>query len=233
MKQFFKTLNIIYERLLLAVFVCVLLVVIYSMYDIWYIYDHASDNSILKYKPSAFSDNAGASPITEDMVAWLTVNNTNIDYPVMQSDDNTKYLNTDPYGNYSLSGSIFLDSRNASDFTDSYSLLYGHHMEYGKMFGALDDFLNPDYLNAHSNGTLIIGRTAEKTYKLKVFASMQVSAKENKVFDPGESAGLITYIKNNATVFTEVQNKRILGLSTCTEADSVTRVVVFCYILDE
>ncbi len=233
MRQFFKTLNIIYERSLLAVFVCILLIVIYSIYDIWYIYDYAGDNSILKYKPSAYSVDAGASPITEDMVAWLTINDTNIDYPIMQSDDNTKYLNTDPFGNYSLSGSIFLDSRNASDFTDRYSLLYGHHMEYGKMFGALDDFLDPDYLNAHSDGTLIIGRNAEKTYKLKVFASMMVSAKEDRVFSPEKSAGLNAYIKQSAKVFAGEQNKRILGLSTCTEADSVTRVVVFCYILDE
>ena len=79
------------------------------------------------------------------MVGWIVVDDTNIDYPVMQGYDNSQYLNLDPYGEYSLSGSIFLDSRNSSDFTDPYSIIYGHHMEYGKMFGAIDDYLDDQY----------------------------------------------------------------------------------------
>ncbi|MBR1845920.1 MAG: class B sortase, partial [Oscillospiraceae bacterium] len=63
----------------------------------------------------------------------------------MQGETNGKYLNTDPYGEYSLSGSIFLDSRNAGDFSDSYSLVYGHHMADGMMFGALDAFFDEGY----------------------------------------------------------------------------------------
>lgn len=43
------------------------------------------------------------------MVAWLTIDDTKIDYPVMQGKDNTEYLNKDPYGDYALAGSIFLD----------------------------------------------------------------------------------------------------------------------------
>lgn len=232
MRQLFRQLNIIYERIVLAVFVCVLLVVIYSIYDIWYIYHHAGDDSFLKYKPSASSGDAGVSPISEDMVAWLTIDGTNIDYPVMQCGDNTKYLNLDPFGNYSLTGSIFLDTRNSNQFTDDYSLIYGHHMEYGKMFGALDEFLDPKYLDSHSDGTLLIGRNGEKTYKLKVFASLKASAKEDIIFNPERSGELAAYIRKNASVLTKEQNKRILSLSTCTEADSITRVVVFCYIMD-
>ena len=87
------------------------------------------------------------------MAGWLTVDGTNIDYPVMQGKDNNSYLNTDPFGNYSLTGSIFLDSRSSPDFSDEYSVVYGHHMDYGKMFGALDDFLNEKYLKQHSSGS--------------------------------------------------------------------------------
>lgn len=222
-----------YERLLIFVLVIILLIVMYCLYDTWYLYDHTLDDSILKYKPGV-SDGISPedSPITDDMVAWITIDGTNIDYPVMQGIDNVKYLNTDPFGEYSLSGSIFLDSRNRPDFTDEYSLIYGHHMEYGKMFGALDDFLNSDYLRGHTGGTLIIGKEAEKTYDLEVFACMEASAREDVVFNPGQSDEIRQYVKDHAKIYETERSDRIIGLSTCAEGDMVTRIIVFCYILE-
>lgn len=231
-KKFWNTLNNLYERLLIFVLIIVLLIVSYCMYDAWYLYEHTLDDSILKYKPNEYSVKTDDSPITEDMAAWITIDNTNIDYPVMQGSDNVKYLNTDPIGEYSLSGSIFLDSRNAPDFTDSYSLIYGHHMEYGKMFGALDDFLNRDYLKSHTVGTLIIGKNAEKTYSIEVFASMETNAAEEIAFTPGESAEISQYIKDIAKIYEAERSNRIIGLSTCAEGDTISRIIVFCYILD-
>jgi len=235
-RRIWKKLNVYYERTLLAVFVVLLLIVLYCLYDTWYVYDHASDKSFMKYKPSPGNRGSVAdSPITDDYVAWLTIDDTNIDYPVMQGQDNTKYLNLDPYGKYSLSGSIFLDSRNKKDFSDEYSLVYGHHMEYGKMFGALDDFLNEKYLKSHSEGTLIVGKEGTSAYSLKVFASMRSSAKDKMIFSPTESTGTEDYIKENADYYVdhpELSGARILGLSTCSEGDSMTRIIVFAYILE-
>ena len=221
--------NILYERLVMIVLVLVLLVVMWCMYDNYYVYSHTLDNDIAKYKPGQTDTAPEDSPISDDMVAWITIDGTNIDYPVMQGDDNVKYLNTDPFGNYSLSGSIFLDSRNAPDFSDDYSLVYGHHMEYGKMFGALDDFLDSYYLNNHSSGTLIVGKDAEKTCGLTVFAAMRVSAKAEAVFDPGKG-DIRQFIKEHCETYTADTGQRILALSTCAEGDSVTRTLVFCYI---
>ena len=169
------------------------------------------------------------NPITDEMVAWITIDDTNIDYPVMQGKDNTHFLNTDPFGEYSLTGSIFLDSRCSSDFSDEYSVIYGHHMDYGKMFGALDDFLNETYLESHSTGTLMLGRSGEETFNLKVFASMRVSAREKTVFDMDYNK-IRQFIRSHADVLTTESKSRIVALSTCADADSVTRIVVFCYI---
>ena len=130
------------DTALLVLFILLFLIGGYTMYDTWFVYEHAQDTSILAYKPQSGTAAEEVAPISEDAVAWLTIDDTNIDYPVMQGVDNNEYLNKDPYGNYSLSGSIFLDSRNASDFSDPYSLIYGHHMEHGVMFGALDKFLD-------------------------------------------------------------------------------------------
>ena len=221
--------NILYERIVLVVLVLVLLVVMWCMYDNYYVYSHTLGDDIAKYKPGQTDAAPEDSPISDDMVAWITIDGTNIDYPVMQGDDNVKYLNTDPFGRYSLSGSIFLDSRNSPDFSDDYSLVYGHHMEYGRMFGALDDFFNSSYLNSHSSGTLIVGKNAEKIYDLTVFAALRASAKDETVFDPGKG-DIRQFIKDNCENYTADPGRRILALSTCAESDSVTRTVVFCYI---
>lgn len=209
-----------------------MLICLWQVYDNYYLYTHTLDKRVLRYKPDPKKPEATAdSPITYDMAGWLTVDGTNIDYPVMQGKDNNSYLNTDPFGNYSLTGSIFLDSRSSPDFSDEYSVVYGHHMDYGKMFGALDDFLNEKYLKQHSSGTLMVGRNAEKVYDIECFASMKVSAKEKIVFDMKQDQ-IRQFIHDNAVVLTQEEDSRILALSTCVDANSVTRVVVFCYIRD-
>lgn len=227
--RFWRCVSSFYDRILTSFLLIILLIVIYCMYDNYWVYSHTLDDSLLKYKPTAEGYDPDESPITDDMVAWLTIDGTNIDYPVMQADDNVKYLNTDPFGKYSLSGSIFLDTRSSPDFTDDYSLIYGHHMEYGKMFGALDEFLNEDYLREHSAGELIVGRDGSKTYELTVFASARASARDDEVFDV-RNGGAVDFINNNAAVKISEPQGRIVALSTCSEGDTVSRVVVFCYM---
>ena len=232
MVRFWKWLNEFYGWLVIAVFGLIMLVGVWQMYDNYYVLNHTLTESVKKYKPDPSNPAAAVdSPITDDMVAWITIDGTNIDYPVMQGKDNSYYLNTDPFGDYSLVGSIFLDSRNSPDFSDEYSVIYGHHMDYGKMFGALDDFLSEKYLRQHSTGTLMIGKKAEKVYDLECFASMKVSAKEKIVFDM-KNEQIRQFIHDNSSVLTHECGSRIIALSTCADADTVTRVVVFCYIRD-
>ena len=152
----------------------------------------------------------------------------------MQGDTNSDYLNINPYGEYSLSGSIFLDSRNGSDFSDDYSILYGHHMEYGNMFGALDDFLSQSYLDSHSTGTLLVGKNNYTEHKLGIFACAKVNAYENNVLDPDTLENITKVIEENAVhINTSIEkSNHILALSTCTEPVSTNRLIVFCYVYD-
>ena len=231
MLKFWKKLNELYGWLLIAVFGFIMLIGIWQCYDNYYIFGHSLNSDILKYKPDPHGSGENVpedDPITDGMVAWITVDGTNIDYPVMQWNDNSHFLNIDPQGKYSLTGSIFLDSRCSPDFSDDYSVIYGHHMDYGKMFGALDDFLSSSYLEKHNTGTLMVGRNGEKTYALEVFASMSVSAREKTVFDM-EDSGIRQFIHDNADVLIEERESRIVALSTCADAESADRIVVFCY----
>ncbi|MBO4878384.1 MAG: class B sortase [Ruminococcus sp.] len=231
MTRFWKTLNELFVLVLIALSAFIMVIGAWQVYDNYYMFSHTLDKSVLSYKPVPGSVEAAKdSPITEDMIGWLTVDGTNIDYPVMQGADNAEYLSKDPFGRYSATGSIFLDSRSAPDLSDGYSVIYGHHMDYGKMFGALDDFLNETYLREHTSGRFMTGRNAERTYDLEVFASMKVSAKEKTVFDM-EQERIRQFIHDNATVLTEEKDLDILALSTCADAGSVTRIVVYCYIV--
>ena len=233
MTRFLKNLNIIYEKLVLFVLVIILLISAWCVYDCWYFFEHTADKNLFKYRPGnpVNAVMVGDEQISDDMVAWITIDDTEIDYPIMQAADNTKYLNADPFGRYSLAGSIFLDSRNTSDFSDQYSLVYGHHMEYGRMFGALDNFLDSDFLSKHSHGILMIGKNADIIYQLTAFASFRASAKDDAVFEPGK--GDIREFIYQKTHINVDENKKILCLSTCAEGDAVSRIVVFCYINNE
>ena len=148
----------------------------------------------------------------------------------MQGESNLTFLNRDPYGNFSLSGSIFLDSRNSPDFTDGYSLLYGHHMEYGRMFGALDAYLDRDFAFGHRNGTLLIGRDGLQRRKLTVFAVLRTNAKELKAFDVENPENARWFISENAQIIFGMPDKPILALSTCDGEDDAMRIIVACAI---
>lgn len=132
------------------IFLSFFLVVLYGVYGIWdteHMNQQADSSQYKTYKPSSsdyesFEDLVKQNP---EVFGWLTIEGTNIDYPLLQADNNSKYVNTDVYGNFSLSGSIFLDYKNEKNFTDMNNILYGHHMQKGKMFGQLDQFEDKDY----------------------------------------------------------------------------------------
>lgn len=215
---------------LLILCLLVFLIGLYALADSYLVYQHANDSSILKFKPG-YEGEEPERPIVGNMAAWLTIDDTNIDYPVMQGESNEEYLNKDPYGAYSLSGSIFLDSRNAADFSDGYSLIYGHHMEGGYMFGALHSFLEQDFFERHRHGELIVGDIA---YEIEIFAVLDTEATQAHIFAPTEyrQEEVLEYIQKNAaicdrTVCDRREEGKLLGMSTCKYPDSVYRVVLF------
>ena len=221
------------NRIVAILCLLLFLICLYAMIDALNIYMNANDKSVLKFKPE-IGHGEILQEISEDAIAWLTVDGTSIDYPVMQGSNNDEYLNKDPFGKFSLSGSIFLDSRNSADFSDPYSMLYGHHMEHGAMFGALDYFIEQSYFDQHRTGTLTTA--SGQDYNLRFFAACKAYATEKTVFDPPDTTNeqLLQFIQKNAAIY-EPQgvnaDSRILALSTCQSAENVERMIVFAIMI--
>ena len=204
---------------------------IYAAYDSYMLYAETSDNAVLKFKPGHHDvdDSVDDRELTEGYVAWLTVDDTTVDYPVMQGIDNFEFLNKDPFGDYSLAGSIFLDFRNKSDFTDPYCLIYGHHMEHGLMFGALDKYREVGYLESHTTATLVVD---DVTYQIKFFAVVDTHATNELVFAPTERDDeTLDFVVDNAMYLMRENvpkdGEQLIALSTCRFPDTVQRTVVF------
>ena len=113
------------------------------------------DKSNTNIKNTSYSTGHNVSSLEKknnECIGWLTVNDTGISYPVMQSTtDHQKYLNRDFNGNYSLSGTPFLDYR--CSLKSANMIIYGHHMNDGGMFGALTNYTRKSYRDSHKTIT--------------------------------------------------------------------------------
>ena len=231
-------LRILNSLVSLAVALALLSAGAYSAYALWdnsRVYAAAENvqADMLKLKPTLSADGeeddasfAELRTINPDVCAWLTLDGTGIDYPVVQGKDNLAYINTDVYGDFSLAGAIFQDSRCAADFTDAYSLLYGHHMESGGMFTDIVQFTGADYFAAHTTGTLV---TNSKTYGITLFACVQTDAYDPVLYDPGARSGpaLLAYIQAHAVQYRAPGDGPVIGFSTCASGETNGRVILF------
>lgn len=222
-EQFLRTADDVMDYLVMLVLILIMLAGIHRSVDALYVFDQTS----VPVKTAFYPEQETAEidmVLSEDVAGWLELDDTPISYPVMQGKTNTEYLNRDCYGNYSVSGSIFLDYRNSRSFQDDYSLIYGHHMAHSYMFGALDDYYDEDYYMKHRQGTLTV---SDKVYRLEVFALVECEADNRLVFALGNRDEVIDYLVQSAVRFRDPGRKRLLALSTCRDTDSLQRTVLF------
>ena len=175
-------------------------------------------------------DFAGLEEINEDCVAWIYIEDTAINYPVVQGSDNSFYLKHLIDGKWNSAGCIFLDFRVDSNISDRHSIIYGHHMKDGTMFSGLTKYKKQDYYEAHPAGLLI---TPEQTYRIEFFAGYVVSVEDSawKIgFESDEE--FETYLNlckesSNYQVDVELNaQSQIVSLSTCTNVRDDERFLV-------
>lgn len=109
-----------------------------------------------------------------DMVGWIKVPGTRIDYPVVCGKDNEEYLHKTFSKKKNRSGCIFLDVNCKKDFSSDNSVIYGHHMKDGSMFAELVKFRDPEFVKRHKRILLYL---PEKTLSLSVVSAYAVAPK--------------------------------------------------------
>ena len=100
-------------------------------------------------------DFAALREINPDIVAWIYIEGTKINYPIVQGEENSYYLKHLFSGEWNGSGCIFLDFRNDASFADRHSIIYGHHMKNGTMFTDLDKYKKQEFFDEHPVALLI------------------------------------------------------------------------------
>ena len=119
--------------------------------------------------------------INPDITAGLTLPNTGIDDPVLQGSSNYSYINTDVYGNFALAGSIFLDSRNAREYQDNYSLVYGHDMSQHRMFSDINLYKDEEFFQNNRLGMLML---PDGVHLIESLAVIVAPANDSGLFNP-------------------------------------------------
>lgn len=168
--------------------------------------------------------------MNRDYVCWLYSPDTQVDYPVVQGADNQKYLKVLFNGKANSAGTLFMDYRNLQDFQDPNTLIFGHHMRNGSMFGELTHYEKQAYFEAHPF-LLVLAR--EQRMILQVFAGYTTSANDPcydiAISDEKEMAYFLSQAGWKSDFHSGVQVKttdRLVTLSTCAYAFQNARYIL-------
>lgn len=165
-----------------------------------------------------------------DVVGWISVPNTVIEYPVVQTTDNEYYLYHNVDREESKSGAIYMDYRNTDFENDKHIIIYGHNMRNGTMFHELNNYKMQDFFDQNSIITLYY---QGEMYQYQVFSAQVVLADVNFIrtsFKSDEEfVQYFTEFQDESKFTTNVEiepGDQILTLSTCTYEYDDSRFIV-------
>lgn len=180
--------------------------------------------------------------INPEVVGWIYIPDTPVNYPVCWSGDNEKYLNMNFDGNQGVwtgCGTIFLDADDRPDFSNQNVVLYGHHMNDGSMFACLSDFASDEVFEAHRTIYLL---TPDRNYQFRSFALIRTNGSEPLVtvsFKGSEDRARYVQDKMNRNMVTPSDGavdpfavEKLLTLSTCDYNEYDGRAVLFSNLED-
>lgn len=233
-------------RIIISILAIILIT--YSGYNLWGVYseyalgerfydEYASEFLIDLNKDldpnleeESFSvDFEGLQEKNKDVVAWLYIEDTAINYPIVQGKDNHYYLRRLLDGTYNIAGSIFMDCRNSADLNDLNTIIYGHNLNNGEMFGNLVNYARQEYYEEHPVMHLL---TPEREYIVEMIAGYQTDVYSNVYQIPNTEEELmllydeiieLSTFKSNASLN---HGDRLITLSTCSNGDYESRYVL-------
>ena len=173
--------------------------------------------------------------INPKTVGWLKVNNTNINYPIVQANDNDYYLDHNFDEEKDYNGWLFMDYRNNKETLNKNTIIYGHNRYYSKvMFGTLNDLTKKSYYDESEN-KYIVYNTLYGNYRWEIFSVYKIKTTSDYLkinFKDNEFSDFIKMIRDRSSInFTAEVNPddQILTLSTC--ADDYSRLVVHAVLV--
>lgn len=168
----------------------------------------------------------------DDIKGWIYIEGTDISYPVLQGPDNDYYLFRAYNKQYLVAGSIFMESLNNPDFTDDHTVIFGHNMYNGSMFGQLDKFFDEEYMKEHSGIFIKLPDGTWNRYEIFGAYTADIDDGTFTIFTENSSEydkylSLIAEKNVYKDVDPPSGGERILTLSTCTEdSDDYRRNVI-------
>lgn len=169
-----------------------------------------------------------------DVIGWIIQENTNINYPVMHTDNNDYYLNHLYNGTQNKTGSIYVDYENNPEFKDYNTIIYGHNMNDGAMFASLLEYQKQDYYDANKKINLILPNS---NYEIEIFTAFVANPNEiGTEKSPWklewenyeEYSNWLTNMQNRSMIKNNVlitPGDKVITLSTCT-ANGKNRFIV-------
>lgn len=154
-----------------------------------------------------------------DIIGWIKISNTNINYPILRDSYNLKYLKCSFDGEYNKNGSIF--TLNSRAFQDDETIIYGHNNNNGIMFSELSKYMNEEFFTQNRNFTIY---TREQDYNATVFSCYSIG--ENEEQNNIENLDFhqkIEYYKNVSKFINNIgEIKKIVKLSSCSYLNNHT-----------
>lgn len=174
----------------------------------------------------------GLKALNDEICAWIDIPGTDISYPVAQTTDNDYYLSHSADGQINRAGAIFMDARTTGSFTGRNTIIYGHRMNNGTMFGRLHLLADSDYRSEHEYIHIYVpGREYPLEYQIIATwespASLDSSAYQIDFADEATYSDWLSDLAGHSFPGTELRpDDQILTLSTCVRGDGDTRFIV-------
>lgn len=226
------------ENVIIACLVIIVAISGWKVYTILHDYSQqqgAYDNITETAQEGGFTgdiDFDALKKVNPDVIGWIYYEDTFINYPIVKGEDNDKYLTTTFDGSYGSFGTLFADSITEAPFKQFNTIVYGHHMRNGSMFGDLRKLKDPDFTKKHPRMELI---TPEGKFHLEIWAFLNQPSDSRiyttNISDKTECAEYIKMIEELAEYTLDVEvapEDRIVDLSTCAYEYQDARYVVAC-----
>lgn len=179
-------------------------------------------------------DLASLQEENEDVLGWICIPDSKINYPLLQWTDNDFYLKHTWKQTKNFAGSIFMECQNSPDFSDFNTIIYGHNMNNGDMFGGLRKYHGSKYLKEHPSVYIL---NEYGVFRYDIFA-VQKAGVESVVYrmqidSDQKKQEVIRFAKDYSTIETDIYptiDDRILTLSTCSGQGYKNRWVVMAVL---